>query len=381
MILNTMYLEKSPESLDLFLIRNRLSKEDWRKSDLEWQFLIAIASDYSKRQEALRDSAEFFAKSIQRIPCVHSVRWRLKDVDHVLAKIVRKKAEGVDKYKEISIDNYQHLITDLIGLRALHLFKDECLVIDEHIGRLWHSEETPLVYIREGDTDEIYKQFEEKGHLVRHHKAGYRSVHYIVSNQPLNAKVFAEIQVRTIFEEGWSEIDHRVRYPNYSNDQLISYFLGIFNRLAGNADEMGTFVRGLAQSITSYSAQIAEAENENRKSLVALDDAFRKIEELKEKDVQNTKKFDALQADLNAVRRQYVEPAEIAKQRGAIGLGLGIQSLINDPTWIGNVYAAQKGLMAANPDLVRSIGALGAASEALRRAGGLSSLKPRQSDD
>jgi putative GTP pyrophosphokinase len=41
-------------------------------------------------------------------------------------------------------------------------------------------------------------------------------VHYVVRTQAKKQRYFVEIQLRTLFEEGWSEIDHAVRYPEES---------------------------------------------------------------------------------------------------------------------------------------------------------------------
>ena len=52
-----------------------------------------------------------------------------------------------------------------------------------------------------------------------------------------------EIQVRTVFEEAWSEIDHIMRYPYDTDNPVITEYLAIFNRMVGCADEMGTFLK------------------------------------------------------------------------------------------------------------------------------------------
>jgi len=91
-----------------------------------------------------------------------------------------------------------------------------------------------------------------KGHSCKtiKHKAGYRSIHYIIPvNQIDGNKIACEIQTRTLFEEGWSEIDHRVRYPNFLDDENLKKYLDIFNRLAGSADEMGSYVNSLVDLI------------------------------------------------------------------------------------------------------------------------------------
>ena len=42
-----------------------------------------------------------------------------------------------------------------------------------------------------------------------------------------------EVQVRTLFEEAWSEIDHKLRYPYKLSNEMIRSYLEIMNRAAG----------------------------------------------------------------------------------------------------------------------------------------------------
>ena len=232
-----------------FLNRNRIEESVWRKASISWETLEAIAEDHQSQLNQLQDAAEIFARAIQRISAVHSVRWRIKNADHLLEKIIRKRAKEIPKYLSINIENYFEVVTDLIGLRALHLFKGDCISIDQELQNIWTPIEKPIIYVREGDSNELVVHLGSEIFEIEKHPAGYRSIHYIFSTRPLNRTVFAEIQVRTIFEEGWSEIDHHIRYPNFSKNELVGYFLTIFNRLAGNADEMGTFVQGLTEEL------------------------------------------------------------------------------------------------------------------------------------
>ena len=54
-----------------------------------------------------------------------------------------------------------------------------------------------------------------------------------------------EIQVRTLFEEAWGEIDHAIVYPDYQEDRLLNEYTGLLNRLSGLADEMSDFFTSL----------------------------------------------------------------------------------------------------------------------------------------
>ncbi|WP_345871397.1 addiction module component [Shewanella algae] len=246
-----------------FLKKNNISTEDWEKSKIDWPTLQKIGADHQAKLEERKETAELFARMIQRCPKVHSVRWRVKDPEHLMEKIVRKTIEGSDTYNkiylEINADNYHDIVTDLVGVRALHLFKDDCFGIDEYLCNLWPTKEQPVYYVRSGDDETTdLERFE-----VKQHPAGYRSIHYVFESTPLKQKIYTEVQVRTIFEEGWSEIDHKVRYPNFSDNELIIYFLRIFNRLAGSADEMGSFVKTLVNDIENTENQF-EMDKKNR---------------------------------------------------------------------------------------------------------------------
>lgn len=289
--------------LQEFLEKNNISEETWERSDISWEALEEIAEDHNEQRERLRDSAEFFARVVQRFSGVHSVRWRIKETDHLLEKIIRKRSEGSVKYKEIDKSNYFEIVTDLIGLRALHLFKDECFSIDHSLRNLWSPAESPIAYIRAGDPVDLVERFTEIGLEIKNHPAGYRSIHYVVSTQPMNRKVYAEIQVRTIFEEGWSEIDHRVRYPNFSDDQLVSYFLTIFNRLAGSADEMGTFVQGLTEALTVRDDGLTRANREKEEALATMESVISELENLKKQDEETKTKVMTLQKEVVKLRR------------------------------------------------------------------------------
>ncbi|KPX32211.1 MULTISPECIES: RelA/SpoT domain-containing protein [Pseudomonas syringae group] len=268
-----------------FRSRNRIADDDWEKSAMSWKDLQAIGVDHESQQAQLGEYAGMLARMMQQYPGVHSVRWRVKETEHVLEKIVRKRAEGSEKYTAISVENYFTVITDLVGIRALHLFKNEVSDIDSAIREHQHLHglELPVVYARKGDpqSEETYPS---ERFAWKEHSAGYRSVHYIIEAQPQKRKVYTEVQVRTIFEEGWSEIDHRVRYPNFLSDETVNVFLAIFNRLAGQADEMGSFVQSLAEQTQAVKGELEAARQENRRSLEAMEGL---IADLQKKDTQH----------------------------------------------------------------------------------------------
>lgn len=288
-------------SLDSFLSSQNISTDEWDMARIDWDLLYAIAIDHIDRSEDLRATASYFASAFQATPGVHSVRWRIKDPEHLLAKIIRKRIEKSEKYESINLDNYNSIITDLIGVRVLHLFKHEYEGIDQAIRAKWNLHESPPIhYIRTGDTtpDNFKKDlFDEKPH-----PAGYRSIHYVLRTQPTIRENLVEVQVRTIFEEGWSEIDHKIRYPNFSDNPLVVYFLTIFNRMAGSADEMGTFVKNLSLAMSINDLQVAKLTEERDQTLLKMSLLVEELAQAKDTGESYKETIAKLQSDLQQLK-------------------------------------------------------------------------------
>lgn len=294
------------QTLEMFLTKSRIDKHAWEAADIAWEVLEEIATDHRNQSKHLSTIAALLANIIQEFKDVHSVRWRVKDADHVIEKIVRKRAAKVEKYANITPKNYHEVMTDLVGIRALHLFKEDFFAIDAALRSLWTPIEPATAYIRDGDENDFTKQLQESGFEIKQHSAGYRSVHYIIASQPLSRRVTVELQVRTIFEEGWSEIDHRVRYPNFSDDRLVGYFLAIFNRLAGSADEMGSFVRGLTEHLDGLNEDLATARADRDKTVQDMEAALTQLEDLRQQDATAKANIAKLRAEVNKLKKDGV---------------------------------------------------------------------------
>ncbi len=287
--------------LEDFLHRNRISNDTWESAEIDWEELKKIGTDHESKIEELGETASFIAGVMQKFRRVHSVRWRVKDAEHLMEKVVRKLAapESKEKYKGICTENYRAIITDLIGVRALHLFKEDFAEIHQEITETWNLEEIPKIYIRNGDQT---PQVDEKEFSAQIHPNGYRSIHYIITTQPKKEKILIEVQVRTIFEEGWSEIDHQIRYPNFSDNTLIEYFLQTFNRISGSADEMGSFVKILAVDIKSKQSQMESLSEERDRALNEMEKTINSMQEARSEGEQLTENINQLKEEINRLR-------------------------------------------------------------------------------
>lgn len=292
-------------TLQNFLETSGISEIEWNNSNCTWENLHEIAKDFEKNQAALSSAAELISSRIRNFPKVHSVRWRIKDTTHLLKKIVRKnlETEPKEKWVNISKDNYLDVVTDLIGVRALHLFRDECIDIDDSIQDIWNVTEEVVAYIREGD--KIPQEILDRGGITKIHDAGYRSIHYIIETRPEKLNLYAEIQVRTIFQEGWSEIDHKIRYPDFSDNEHIGIFLRLFAGLAGSADEMGSFVKDLSKVLKSADEERSSIIEQREKAIQERDQAIADMattlghfENLKQQDNASQELIQRLKRDL-----------------------------------------------------------------------------------
>jgi len=126
-----------------------ISEDYFTETGLNWKDLHDIYLNYSSLIPYLEKEAEHIFSKLRDVPNVHSVRRRVKKPKHLIEKIIRKGK----KYSEqgINAENYKSIVTDLIGIRVLHLFKDDWQEIHKEITRLWDTKETPQVNIRRGD--------------------------------------------------------------------------------------------------------------------------------------------------------------------------------------------------------------------------------------
>lgn len=165
--------------------------------------------------DALRNA---IANSKELKPLIHSIRARIKDRDHLQDKLLRKirDPKRAGKAFDITADNLHAKINDLAGIRILHLHTAQAKKIDEHLTNLLKScgykfHEGPIA--RTWDI-EYEKTFKDMGFKTKRSENLYTSVHYVISDQMPGVKMTCELQVRTLTEETWGEVDHTLNYPH-----------------------------------------------------------------------------------------------------------------------------------------------------------------------
>lgn len=232
-----------------FLKNCHLLEKDIIKNEIDWKVLNEIYLDYDGYRNNYESQAEFIATTLRTYKKIHFVKSRVKEPEHLIEKIIRKTANRKEKYGpefQFSTDNYKEEINDLIGVRVIHIFKEDWEDIHNFISKTWKVIEI-TANVREGDDTQVFEQLNIQIHS---RKSGYRSVHYLIEFFPTSQKVIAEIQVRTIFEEGYGEIDHQLRYSHSEIPEVLALNLLLFNRIAGSADEMASLINMLNRNWT-----------------------------------------------------------------------------------------------------------------------------------
>ena len=246
-----------------FFREYNIKPEDFEKANISWEEVAEIANTYSPMEDHLREiGKEFIDEYLYDIDRagIHSYRYRVKEVGHVLEKVIRKRRENPEKFSQLDHTTFHKYMTDLIGIRVFFLYREDWIHFHRYITSVFENDpelyvvdrladfdenpdhyyiaERPKVYKRSGDT-KIYDDT-----LIDIKADGiYRSLHYIIKYKGY----YVEIQGRTLFEEGWSEIDHDIVYPYYQDDEMLKDYSGILNRLAGMADEMSSYFRRIKQ--------------------------------------------------------------------------------------------------------------------------------------
>ncbi|MPQ44243.1 RelA/SpoT domain-containing protein [Clostridium tarantellae] len=221
-----------------------------KEYNIDWDNLYEIYKDFYSLKDNYENQADFIANILRTHNKIHTVKARCKNPDRLIEKLIRKTPDRKEKYGEnfkFTVDNYKEEINDLIGIRAIHIFKEDWEDIHEFILNTWKVIEI-TANVRDGDVTE---RFEELDIKVQSRKSGYRSVHYLIEFYPTNQKVIAEIQVRTIFEEAYGEIDHQLRYTHKEIPKLLEANLLLFNRISGSADEMASLINLLNKNLIS----------------------------------------------------------------------------------------------------------------------------------
>ena len=208
-----------------------LSKADRRRVD---ELVAHFKTNRHQFDRIVLELNAAFTTSPALKPLVHSLKWRIKEPSHLRDKLIRKwlerKKDGLDF--EVVPANLFQTINDLVGFRLLHLYTRQMEQLNTALIQAL-SEGYKLVEGPSARTwdDESRKYFEGIGIHAVASETMYTSVHYVFETRS-PTKFTCEIQVRTLAEELWGEVDHSFNYPTPTNTVACAEQIKVLARLA-----------------------------------------------------------------------------------------------------------------------------------------------------
>jgi len=185
----------------------------------------AILLSFLGEKEKYKKLAEFMVHLIQDDPLLpkeslHTIIYRIKDELRLIEKIDRVNKEIENGVSSITEKNYQTRIGDLLGVRRICLRLSDFEKIEAYLKLM--SEENILYFAKKPVRKRSFILPVDTGEYILDDAGirytGYSSMHYQIklgknSDAPSELKnLHFELQLRTILEEAWSEIDHKYRY-------------------------------------------------------------------------------------------------------------------------------------------------------------------------
>lgn len=229
----------------------------------------SIYDDYRNYKGHLDRVKVELLRRIDTLSGVHLQTSRVKDLDSLLVKIISKRHQHLlDKdnlYSGLNVDNYKDVLTDLIGMRLIINYRGKWEDLhNEIIDRFPYVEDTsryksnffiphlengegiiaemPVAYYAYGDNVDMYKN---AGIRTQMRDDGYRSIHYVISFQ----HTYVEIQVRTIYDEAWSDCDHLYVYKHEENKShaALKELSQVLCSLTNSSNDLGEVMRVIYQ--------------------------------------------------------------------------------------------------------------------------------------
>ena len=212
---------------------------------------------------------EYFAKILQNILVVlqdkihlsaqPTYKWRIKSFDSYYKKVLRKEADKITEFSSLIC------LTDMLGIRLICAFLEDINLAISQIKEIFEI-----------------KEVEVKGTEKNFSEFGYESIHVLVkipeecfppkderfkNLMPLGGELVCEIQIRTILQDAWAEVEHELIYKTEFSpfDAPLRRKLAAINASLSLADI--TF-----QEIRDYQKKLQKELEERRQSFYSIAD-------------------------------------------------------------------------------------------------------------
>ena len=147
---------------------------------------------------AILFSIEQKLKKNLKLASMPTFKTRIKDFNSYYKKLLRVRPKSIGK---------QNLptLTDLLGIRVICAFLEDLKTVEEQISKIFK-----IIEIERKGADRTFSEF------------GYESIHFLVEipeefktdKDTVPEGLVCEIQVRTILQDAWAEVEHELVYKS-----------------------------------------------------------------------------------------------------------------------------------------------------------------------
>lgn len=159
---------------------------------------------YDQNLDFHETSVKFFCKQISLIPGVETIKGRVKEYNECISKFNRKYLPQLKP--EDDNTKIRDCLTDLIGIRAVCFYAEDVNKIRRRLKSYFTEIE---ITDKSGLLEKTDDKFGYKSlHLQLKLKPGLSGVHDAHKFKNVNI----ELQVRTLIQDAWSNLDHKIKY-------------------------------------------------------------------------------------------------------------------------------------------------------------------------
>ncbi|NVL89416.1 MAG: RelA/SpoT domain-containing protein [Desulfobacterales bacterium] len=218
--------------------KSKLTKSILSQIDAAVKVYVENRDDFKHLAKTLRDDL-VENKNLRKF--IHSTKFRAKKPDSLHEKLKRQAIERMEKGKpfEITKDNLFSQITDLAGVRILHLHTKQMsdmhsAILDIFQEYMYRVVRKPVAYTWDFENKQL---FEDMGLKTNMRRSMYTSIHYVVEPNR-RTKYRCELQVRTLMEEVWGEVSHTINYPDQIDSVTCQEQLRVLARVASGCTRL-----------------------------------------------------------------------------------------------------------------------------------------------
>ena len=205
------------------------SSNDRRRVDEATRYFMDNRPLFKTFAEALMSS---FLNDPKLSEFIHFIKYRIKDEGSLRAKLEKVLASSEDR-------NLMENVTDFAGLRIIHLHMDQLSHIHPLVLGILEEQKyellgNPKAYFWDIEYEDLFHQI---GVDTMRRYSMYTTIHYdIKGNQ--KTRITCELQVRTLVDELWGEVSHRVNYPTKSQSVSCQDQLRVLARLTSGCGRL-----------------------------------------------------------------------------------------------------------------------------------------------